>query len=219
MRTVVFIDGFNLYYSLLRRTSLKWLDVVALFRDHVLGSNSQLTEVRYYTAPVLARMSDDPQSVQRQRIYLQALRKMYPDQLRIVEGRISVTTPFQRLVKPIAGAPGISRVQVYDFNEKKTDVSLASDLLAGAWTGALDQAVICSNDTDLEPALATLRRYHPNLRLGVVAPVKSSDSRHIAADLKEHADWSKTISMVHIANAQLPERIPASSLCRPDAWK
>jgi uncharacterized LabA/DUF88 family protein len=144
---------------------------------------------------------------------------MYPDQLRIVEGRISVTTPFQRLVKPIAGAPGISRVQVYDFNEKKTDVSLASDLLAGAWTSALDQAVICSNDTDLEPALATLRRFHPNLRLGVVAPVKSSDSRHIAADLKEHADWSKTLSMVHIANAQLPERIPASSLCRPDAWK
>jgi hypothetical protein len=63
VRTAVYIDGFNLYYSLLRRTSLKWLDVVALFRDHVLGSTSQLTEVRYYTAPVLARMSDDPQSV------------------------------------------------------------------------------------------------------------------------------------------------------------
>ena len=70
MRTVVYIDGFNLYYSLLRRTSLKWLDIVALFRDHALGSNSQVVQVRYYTAPVLARMSDDPQSVQRQRIYL-----------------------------------------------------------------------------------------------------------------------------------------------------
>ena len=219
MRTVVYIDGFNLYYSLLRRTSLKWLDIVALFRDHALGSNSQVVQVRYYTAPVLARMSDDPQSVQRQRIYLQALRKMHPDVLKIVEGRLSVTTPFQRLVKPIAGAPDITRVQVYDFNEKKTDVSLASDLLTGAWTDAFDQAVICSNDTDLEPALVTLRRYHPHLRLGVVAPVKNSDNRHIAADLKEHADWSKTLSMVHIANAQLPDRIPASSLCRPEAWK
>lgn len=219
MRTVVYIDGFNLYYSLLRRTSLKWLDIVALFRDHALGSNSQVVQVRYYTAPVLARMSDDPQSVQRQRIYLQALRKMHPDVLKIVEGRISVTTPFQRLVKPIASAPDITRVQVYDFNEKKTDVSLASDLLTGAWTNAFDQAVICSNDTDLEPALVTLRRYHPHLRLGVVAPVKSSDNRHIAADLKGHADWSKTLSMVHIANSQLPDRIPASSLCRPEAWK
>ena len=219
MRTVVYVDGFNLYYSILRRTNLKWLDLVALFRDHVLGANSQLVEVRYYTAPILARMSDDPKSVQRQRIYLQALRRMYPDQLKIVEGRIAVTTPFQRLVKPIPNAPDVLRVQVYDFNEKKTDVSLASDLLAGAWTGAFDQAVICSNDTDLDPALATLRKHHPQLRLGIVAPVKGSDSRYIAADLKKHADWSKTLSLVHIANAQLPERIPASSLCRPETWK
>ena len=137
MRTVVYVDGFNLYYSVLRRTNLKWLDLVALFRDHVLDSNAQLLEVRYYTAPILARMSDDPQSVQRQRIYLQALRRMHPDQLKIIEGRIAVTTPFQRLVRPIAGASDISRVQVYDFNEKKTDVNLASDLLAGAWTARL----------------------------------------------------------------------------------
>ena len=219
MRTVVYIDGFNLYYSLLRKTRLKWLDIVALFRDHVLDSNAQLIEVRYYTAPVLARMSDDPKSVQRQRIYLQALRKTHPHSLKIIEGRISVTTPFQRLVKPIDGMPNLSRVQVLDFNEKKTDVSLASDLLAGAWTNAFDQAVICSNDTDLEPALATMRRYHPTLRLGLVAPIKTSDSRHIAADLREHSDWSKALSIVHIANAQLPERIPASSLSRPEAWR
>ena len=219
MCNVIYVDGFNLYYSVLRRTNLKWLDLVALFRDHVLDSNAQLLEVRYYTAPILARMSDDPQSVQRQRIYLQALRKMHPDQLKIIEGRIAVTTPFQRLVRPIAGASDISRVQVYDFNEKKTDVNLASDLLAGAWTGAFDQAVICSNDTDLEPALATLRKYHPQLRLGIVAPVRGSDNRYIAADLKQHADWSKALSMVHISNAQLPDRIPASSLRRPETWK
>ena len=219
MRTVIYVDGFNLYYSVLRRTNLKWLDLVALFRDHVLDSNAQLLEVSYYTAPILARMSDDPQSVQRQRIYLQALRRMHPDQLKIFEGRIAVTTPFQRLVRPIAGASDISRVQVYDFNEKKTDVNLASDLLAGAWTGAFDQAVICSNDTDLEPALATLRKYRPQLRLGIVAPVRGSDNRYIAADLKQHADWSKALSMVHISNAQLPERIPASSLRRPETWK
>jgi uncharacterized LabA/DUF88 family protein len=144
---------------------------------------------------------------------------MHPEHLKIVEGKIAVTTPFQRLVEPISGAPHIARVQVYDFNEKKTDVNLASDLLAGAWTGAFDQAVICSNDTDLEPALATLRRYHTHLRVGLVAPVKSTDNRHIAADLKKHTDWSKTLSMVHIAGAQLPERIPASSISRPEAWK
>lgn len=219
MRTVVYIDGYNLYYGLLRGTKLKWLDLVALFGDHVLDSTTDLVEVRYYTAPVLARMCDDPESPQRQRLYLQALRKMHPKRLQITEGKIAATTPYQRLVNPIKEAPELERVQVYDFNEKKTDVNLASDLIAGAWTGAYEQAVICSNDTDLEAALATLRKYHPSIRVGLVAPVPNSDHRYISGDLKRHAHWSKALSTVHIANAQLPERIPASAIRRPDAWR
>lgn len=218
MRTVVYIDGYNLYYGLLRGTKLKWLDVVALFQEHVLDSAAELVEVRYYTAPVLARMCDDPASPRRQRLYLQALRKMHPERFHIALGRIAATTPYQRLVKPIKEAPHLTRVQVYDFNEKKTDVNLASDLLAGAWTGAYEQAVICSNDTDLEAALAVVRQHHPNIRLGVVAPLPNSDHRFIAADLKRHAHWSKTLSMVHVASAQLPDRIPASAISRPEAW-
>jgi hypothetical protein len=67
-------------------------------------------------------MCDDIESPQRQRQYLQALRKMYPEKIVIVEGKIIATTPFQRLVEP------------------------------------------------LEAALATVRRYHPDIRLGLVAP-------------------------------------------------
>ena len=97
-------------------------------------------------------------------------------------------------------------------------MNLASDLLAGAWTSAYEQAVICSNDTDLDAALAAVRQHHPNLRLGVVAPMPNSDHRFIAGDLKRHAHWSKVLSEVHIANAQLPDRIPASAIRRPEAW-
>ena len=88
MRTVVYVDGYNLYYGLLRKTTLKWLDLVALFRDQVLATEAELMQVRYYTAPVLGRMCDNPESPQRQRIYLQALRRLYPDRLVII--RISV---------------------------------------------------------------------------------------------------------------------------------
>lgn len=218
MRTVVYIDGYNLYYGLLRKTTLKWLDLFALFRDHVLDPEAELIQVRYYTAPVLGRMCDSPESPQRQRRYLQALRKMYPEQIAIIEGKILATTPFQRLVKPIAEAPDLQMVQVYDFNEKKTDVNLAADLIAGAWTGAYDQAVVCSNDTDLEAALATVRQYHPSIRLGVVAPIPGDDHRRISTDLSRHAHWSKPLSPVHLKNAQLPERIPHSALHKPDTW-
>jgi uncharacterized LabA/DUF88 family protein len=218
MKTVVYVDGYNLYYGLLRQTHFKWLDLVSLFEQHVLDKSTDLVEVRYYTAPVLARMCDDDQSPQRQRLYIQALKKLHPKRIQVVEGKMVATTPFQRLVKPIEQAPHLERVQVYDFNEKKTDVNLASDLISGAWTGAYEQAVICSNDTDLEAALSTVRKYHPTIRLGVVAPVPNSDHRYISNDLKKHAHWSKALSMVHIANAQMPERIPASSIHCPKQW-
>jgi hypothetical protein len=53
---------------------------------------------------------------------------------------------------------------VYDFTEKKTDVNLASYLISGAWTNAYEQAVICSNDSDLEGALATVKKHQPTAR-------------------------------------------------------
>lgn len=84
LKTIVFIDGYNLYYGLLRRSSYKWLDLYALFQHHVL-QNADVTEVRYYTAPVLARMSDDIDSPKRQRTYLQALRKQPLQKITIIE--------------------------------------------------------------------------------------------------------------------------------------
>ncbi len=218
MRTIVFVDGYNLYYGLLRKSKLKWLDLYSLFNEHALDDRANLLEVRYYTAPVLGRMSDDSRSTQRQRTYLQALRKMYPEKLVIIEGKILATTPFQRLVHPIPEAPHLEKVRVFDFNEKKTDVNLASDMLAGAWTDAFDQAVLCSNDSDLEGAFSTIKKYLPHIRLGLVAPILGEDHRHISKDLSKHADWSKILSQVHLKNSQLPERIPSSHLCKPDTW-
>jgi hypothetical protein len=105
LRTVVYVDGYNLYYGLLKKSAFKWLDLFSLFKDHVLDANAVLSEVRYYTAPVLGKMSDSPESTQRQRKYLQALRKVYPDRITIVEGKIQATKPYQRLVNPIPEAP------------------------------------------------------------------------------------------------------------------
>jgi len=199
LRTIVYVDGYNL--GLLRKSKLKRLDLYSLFNEHVLDDRANLLQVRYYTAPVLGRMSDDSRSTQWQRNYLQALRKMYPGKLEIIEGKILATTPFQRLVQPIPEAPHLEKVQVFDFNEKKTDVNLASDMLAGAWTDVFDQAVLCSNDSDLEGAFSTIKRYLPHVRLGLVALILGEDYRHISKDLSKYADWSKIPSPVHLKNA------------------
>lgn len=143
---------------------------------------------------------------------------MYPQSLVIIQGKIVATKPHQRLVRTIPEAPELKIVQVYDFNEKKTDVNLAADLIAGAWINSYEQAVVCSNDSDLEAALSTVKRYHPRLRIGVVAPIRSEDHRHISGDLVRHADWQKTLSTIHIAASQLPPKIPNSRLVKPELW-
>lgn len=218
MKTIVYIDGYNLYYGLLRRSANKWLDLFKLFQDFVLEPGVDVVEVRYYTAPVLGRMSDDPKSPQRQRTYLQALRKMSPCKVTIIEGKIVAETPLLRLVEPLPGLPDLKKVRVQSFSEKKTDVNLAADLIAGAWTGAYEQAVVCSNDTDLEGAFKVVREHHPALRLGLVAPVPGDDHRKIANDLKRYATWAKTLSPVHLAKAHLPEKIPGTSIRKPPEW-
>jgi uncharacterized LabA/DUF88 family protein len=214
----VYVDGYNLYYGLLRRSPYKWLDLHALFANHVLDTSAEIVDIRYYTAPVLGKMSDDPESPQRQRVYLQALRKMPPAKVTIIEGKMHHATPHQRLVKPIPEAPHIETVQVNVFNEKKTDVNLAADMIAGAWTSAYQQAVLCSNDSDLEAALATIKRHLPDLRLGLVAPIPGDDHRKISHDLAQFSDWKKVLSSAHLANSQLPIQIPRTAIRKPSSW-
>lgn len=219
MKTIVYVDGYNLYYGLLKGSSYKWLDLFELFNNHVLDSEANLLEVRYYTAPVLQKMSDDQESGARQRTYLQALRKMPPCKVQIIEGKIQQTTPYQRLVRPLEEAPHLKKVQVYDFNEKKSDVNLASDMISGAWTGAYEQLVLCSNDSDHQGALAAIRKHHLHIRIGLVAPIQGNDSRKISHDLAELAHWKKILSPVHLARAQLPEKIPNTSIHKPHSWQ
>jgi uncharacterized LabA/DUF88 family protein len=115
--------------------------------------------------------------------------------------------------------PPFSVNQVLDFNEKKTDVNIASDMINGAWLKTYDQAVLCSNDSDLEGALRSIKEHHPHIRIGLVAPISGDDPRKISTDLAKFSDWKKILSTTHLSRSQLPDRIPSSHLSKPSAWK
>lgn len=217
MRTRVYVDGFNLFYAALSGTKYKWLDLFALFDDHVLDEGSEVELVRYYTAPIRASAADDKQAPIRQQRYLRALRAYRPDRITICEGFIQRTTPALRLAEPVPGMAAGAAVKVFQFTEKQTDVSLAADLISDAWQQRMEQAVLCSNDSDLASALAAVRRDHPSLRVGLVAPV--GDARYVSAALKRHSHWHKPLSPVHLAAAQLPHKIPGTPLTRPAGWE
>jgi NYN domain len=216
MKTVVYVDGLNLYYGLLRGTAFKWLDLYRLFQDHILGAATHVDTVRYYTAPVKGSASDDPASPRRQQIYLRALKAYHGDRVEIIQGSIVRTTPILRLLNALQDG-SVSKVRVVQFTEKETDVNLASDLISDAWLGRCEQAVICTNDRDLVGALAAVRRDHPRVEIGLVAPVR--DQRYVSCYLSKLAHWHKAICPLHIARAQLPAKIPGTRLRCPDVWR
>lgn len=75
-RTIIYIDGFNLYYGALKGTKFKWLDLQTLFQK-LLGDHHTITEIKYFTARVSARDSD-PDAPNRQDAYLKALEAHIP---------------------------------------------------------------------------------------------------------------------------------------------
>lgn len=59
MRTIVYIDGFNLYYRALKGTAFKWLDLRALC-EAVLPKDCNVETINFYTARISGRI--DPTS-------------------------------------------------------------------------------------------------------------------------------------------------------------
>ena len=97
-RTVVYIDGFNLYYGLLRGTHSKWLDMIA-FANALLPhpEEHEILSVKYFTARVNYDPTD-PSAQMRQFIYLAALAAYRPE-LKIIEGyykRFRARYPFAK---------------------------------------------------------------------------------------------------------------------------
>ena len=72
-KTRVYIDGYNLYYGLLKGTPWKWLDL-ELFSKSLLNPDHEIVSIVYFTAPVKTHPYD-PAALDRQKIYLQGLSK------------------------------------------------------------------------------------------------------------------------------------------------
>jgi len=231
LRTAVYIDGYNLYYGRLRDTSFKWLDLVALF-DNLLSIQSgiqHVDSVKFFTAPALARFASHGQdSVEAQHHYHRALEQRYPDRLSIILGAHSVDAGGTLLPTYQEDVPFDRRVRtrVWKIEEKKTDVNLAMAMYRDACKGMHDQIVICSNDSDAQPALTALREDFPGITIGVVTPVRPADPakgafRGVSRSLSQQAHWTRRhILDAELAAAQLPAIVPTrkKAIRKPAHW-
>lgn len=139
---IAYIDGLNLYYGALKnRPALKWLNPLAMVER--LVPHEEISLVRYFSA-LTVRTPSDPDAPARQVVYFRALRTL--PKLIIHEGRMATRTK-TGVVLPKSTPPKIETIEV--FEEKRTDVNIASYLLLDAFQGRYDTAIVVSNDSDL----------------------------------------------------------------------
>ena len=227
-KTTIYIDGYNLYYSRLQGTAFKWLDVVAPFRDQILAvqdPNIEVTTVKFFTAPVKANFARHGEaSEQAQEQYHRALRAKYPGVVEIIHG-FHIFQPTS-LPAHVEGQPPskADRARVWMIEEKLSDVNLALHVYRDAMRGVAEQLVICSNDSDLEPALQFVRRAAPQVKIGLVMPLREgAKGQGMISNkrLTSQASWVRHhIRDEELAQSQLPANVqtkkkPAS---KPSHW-
>lgn len=218
MRTILYVDGFNLYFRLLvDRPSLKWLNVKKL-AETLLSPQNKIVGVKYYTARVSGRI--DPSAPARQQVYLDALATV--PEISIHMGNFLLSEKFAGLVKPPEFRPRITLAQpwpdvvkVIKHEEKGSDVNLACHLLLDAVQESFDVAAVLSNDSDLvEPIrIVTQLLGKP---VGLLSPV--ANPTH---ELRRMASFIRRISVSDLGNSQFTNplvRADGSLLHKPLSW-
>ena len=213
-RTIIYIDGFNLYYGLLRgRPEYKWLDLKK-FSERLVSPDNIIVAVKYFTS----RVNYDPKnpsSKEHQEIYLRALQKL--GDVEIIEGyyqRQDAKMPFRfepcKSCRPYA--------DVIRIEEKRSDVNLATAMMIDFHENNADSFVVVSGDADLIAPIDYIRK------TGGRNVIVFNPHATISGDLRKHATFYKNIPRDLPERCQLPDIVSYGKdgerfVRRPDAWK
>ncbi|WP_163542014.1 NYN domain-containing protein [Occultella kanbiaonis] len=245
MRVGVYIDGFNLYYGARglcgRGTSgWRWLDLRALGERLAANRTAwQVTASRvvYCTARIKADPSEPNAAGPReQHVYLRALQSVVSADVIELGNYVSrvATAPLataNRRGRPVITRPGwpikvkdgtvgdvpdaMFMASVARREEKGSDVNVASHLLLDVLQGAVDAAIVISNDSDLAFPIREARLRVP---VGTVNPTRSM----LAGDLKgDPSDgvgghWWHQLDVADLTASQLP--VSLGNLSKPAQW-
>lgn len=217
MRAHIYIDGFNLYYGLVRGTPYKWLDLCKLCSRCL--PHDTILKVRYFTAPVQSR-PDDPSKDQRQQTYFQALRTL--PELEIHLGSFLSNVVSMPLAHPPVG--GRRFASVIKTEEKGSDVNLAAYLLLDGFRNAYDVAVVVSDDSDLIEPIRIVRQ-ELGLKVGVLNPRQVvnpiSSKKRTSRELRKVSSFYRHIDPAHLPHCLLPDIVldrDGGTITKPPAW-
>jgi uncharacterized LabA/DUF88 family protein len=213
-RVIAYIDGFNLYFGL-RESGWRryyWLNIKALAQS-LLKPNQVLVGTKYFTARIsgarpgdsLARGRERDASRQRQCDFLDALGTL--PHFRIYEGHFLDKTMQCLNCKRTWGT----------YEEKMTDVQIATEMLTDAFEDRFDMALLISGDSDLVPPIRSIRRLFADKRVIVVFPPARSSEQ-----LKRAATANFVIGEAKLRKSQFPDEVRLPNgyvLRRPPSWR
>ncbi len=205
-RAIVYIDGFNLYNGSIKGTPHKWLNLQKYF--DLLRQDDEVVRIHYFTAV----MHGNPGT--RQQVYLNALDTL--ERVNVIIGRYKRKRVECR-VQPCAFG-GDRRFQTWE--EKRTDVSIAIQMLDDAYQNECDVLVVVSGDSDLVPAIHAVKRRFPEKIVVVYVPARDRD-RGAATEMRGASDRNATLPMALLRKCHFPSEIRdgvSGAIRKPDSW-
>lgn len=193
IRIVAYIDGFNLYHAIdnLEDNRLKWFDIRSALFDFTDPSLHELTEINYFTA-LAKHCSQDIQK--RQNDYLSALN--YTG-VNIIKGRFRKRTRYCR---------ADCKKKFAYHEEKETDVQIAVRIVDDAYLDKYDMAFIISQDSDLFPAIRTVKKRFLNKTIRIITPPDLPHSNEMSRIVGGEKNL-KSLESTHLQKHQLPDEI------------
>lgn len=172
MRTIAYVDGYNLYHGRLKHTPFKWLDLHGLL-GLILRIQSPASEL-----------------------------------VQIIQGRFTLSP--ERVPRYSLGRAlnRDDRVDAWILGEKQTDVQLALHTYRDAAFGTCEQVLLCTNDSDLAPAVEFIKSDCPKATVGIVLPRPPELQARKSKTLQDLAHWTRDYILdEELAAHQLPARV------------
>ncbi|WP_103615282.1 NYN domain-containing protein [Campylobacter concisus] len=188
MRTNAYIDGFNLYHSILdlHDNKLKWLNLRALC-ERFLRQDDILNDVYFFSA----YLTHNQDKFSRHQNYVKALQSVG-------------VTPIMGKFKKKYPKCKLCHRQYQTYEEKESDINIAITLLRDAFLDDFDKAFLITADTDLVSTIKMIKGVFPQKRIILLTPPK----RHIyARELIQSANASFEIKQSRLKQCLLPDTL------------
>ncbi len=199
-RVELFIDGFNLYHSLMNWPEFRkyrWLDFNLLGRS-ILSKNETLVGVYFFTA----YYPGDPAKTARHTTFVQA---------QSLVGVTTVLGAFRRKDKHCK----LCHRTYPGYEEKETDVNIAVEILTGAALDRYDKCIVLSNDSDLIPVYRALRRTYPAKAIKLLFPPRCAGEL-LKAEVPDYMRLKES----HLRANQFPDPLIVgnATIHKPAGW-